>query len=331
MSVDGITEVLRDFKDVPGKPQAIPTNEIRGFRQRAIANGYSLVRVRSGSKAPLPHDWQHGERPEALLDVKPDAPNTGLVLAGLRCVDIDIDDPQLIAEIKQVVKQHLPGALVRRRANSPRLALLSRAAAGRPTKRIAGGSKGKVEVLGAGQQVVVHGLHPSGAALTWVQGRGPDTVKLTDVPAVTEDQITAFLEACAPLLGANIPLGSSPRRASAAPPSSFATVPPHLQGLTGTGELGAGIEPRDWFKLLTPKEQSDLVRASLNKLDNRTSDPRDRWLDALFAVAHAEHLGCSDAHDLALEWSRRGASWTGEADFEAAWRSFKPKPGGITS
>src|SRR5262249_843309 len=65
-------------------------------------------------------------------------------------------------------------------------------------------------------------------------------------------------------------------------------------------------------------------------LDNRTSDPREVWLEVVFAVAHAERLGCSDARKLTLEWSRRGASWSTEADFETAWTSYKPKPGGIT-
>jgi hypothetical protein len=63
----------------PPSGRNITINEIRTFRQKAMANGYHLVRVKSGSKAPLPHDWQHGDRPEALLEVRPDAPNTGLV------------------------------------------------------------------------------------------------------------------------------------------------------------------------------------------------------------------------------------------------------------
>lgn len=327
-------EALRNLTGAEPQPaggHAISPDEIRAFRQRAMANGYSLVRVRSGSKAPLPHDWQHGDRPGLLLDVQPDALNTGLVLAGLRCIDIDVDDPQLISKIMDAARIKLPtSALLRSRANSPRLAMLFRAAEGQPPKRVLRGTKSKIEVLGAGQQVVAHGLHPTGAALTWSDGRGPDTVSLADVPTVIEDQITRFLDACASLLGANIPSGSSPHHASAAVPSIFTTVPPHLQGLADTGELGAGIERRDWFKLLTPEEQSDLVRASLNKLDNRTSDPRARWLDALFATAHADQLGCPDAHDLALDWSKRGASWTSEADFETAWRSYKTKPGGIT-
>src|SRR6266566_809791 len=174
--------------------QTVQSEEIRAFRQCAMANGYRLVRVRSGSKAPLPHDWQHGDRPELLLDVQPNALNTGLVLAGLRCVDIDVDDPQLISEILDAARLNLPkGALLRSRANSPRVAMLFRAAEGQPPKRVLSGTEGKIEVLGAGQQVVAHGLHPTGAALTWSGGRGPDTASVSELPGVSEDQISAFL------------------------------------------------------------------------------------------------------------------------------------------
>jgi hypothetical protein len=72
----------------------------------------------------------------------------------------------------------------------------------------------------------------------------------------------------------------------------------------------------------------DVVVASLTKLDNRTDDSRDRWLNVLFAVADAGRLGCPGARELALAWSKKGASWTSESDFDIAWNSFKP--GGTT-
>ena len=52
--------------------------------------------------------------------------------------------------------------------------MLYRAAEGEPSKRIAKGPKGKVRVSGARSRSGVHGLHPSGAAITWRNGRGPD-------------------------------------------------------------------------------------------------------------------------------------------------------------
>jgi type 1 fimbriae regulatory protein FimB/type 1 fimbriae regulatory protein FimE len=92
--------------------------------------------------------------------------------------------------------------------------------------------------------------------------------------------------------------------------------------------MGAGITPHHWFTELPAKDQSTLVQACLDALDNRTIDPREVWLQVLFAVADAEQLGCSNARQLALDWSRRGRSWTSERDFDAAWNSFKP--GGIS-
>ena len=293
----------------PGQ-QSMSPDEVRVFRERMTENGYLGIRVRTSSKQPYAHNWQRGESPEALSDVQPEAVNTGLVLAGFRCIDCDIDDPHLAREIVRAVRLHLPpGALIRRRANSPRLALLYRAAEGQPPKRVAKGPKGKVEILGLGQQVVVHGQHPSGAAISWRNGRGPDTVPLDEVPAVSEQQITAFLNACTPLLGASIPepeMNATPLRGASvfdfilpgsALPPEFGKPPNSFKGVPVENDLAAGIESPNWFSVLTSQEKSAVVQACLGVLDNATSDPREVWLRVLFAVADAERLGCPDARE----------------------------------
>jgi hypothetical protein len=315
----------------PSSPpeQTILLDEVHAFRRRAIENGYSVIRVRSRSKAPLASEWQHGENPELLLDVRAETLNTGLVLAGLRCVDLDVDDPQLVPKIMEQVRLHLPaGALTRGRANSPRVSMLYRAAEGQPSKRKIEGPNGKIEILGAGQQAVVHGLHPTGASITWSDGRGPNAVRVTDLAAVSEEQITEFLGASAPLLGFSIiEPGEADERLAR---SRFlepgfvlpTTVSPSLAPIEN--ELGAGIESPNWFTALHADEMRAVVKACFDVLDNRTVDPREPWLRALFGAADAERLGCPDARQLALEWSRRGVSWTSEAAFDTAWESFRP-------
>jgi hypothetical protein len=177
-------------------------DNVRTFRLAAIQNGYPIIRVWSQSKSPLPHNWLHGDCEEALFNVHPDAMNTGLVLAGLRCVDIDVDDPEIVRRIIEKAQEHLPsGGMIRFRAGSPRLALLYKAADGEPSKRSVVGPHGKVEILGRGQQVVCHGLHLSGTAYAWLKGRGPDTKRRDQFPAVSEAQIERFLVECPLLLG----------------------------------------------------------------------------------------------------------------------------------
>ena len=253
------------------------------------------------------------------MNVSSDAMNTGILLTGFRCIDIDVDDEEVVRAICQKVQQHLPlGAIIRGRLGSVRLAWLFRATEGEPGKQVISGLHGKIEILGRGQQLVCHGLHPSGAALTWAYGRGPDTVPRDQLPAVSEDQIGRFLIECSPLLG---------------------TGAVHLEPVAGTAdrmstandELTAGIEPPRWFECLQVDAQSEVVRACLAALDNRKDDPRERWLRVVFACAHAEQLGCPDVYEQVLAWSRHGASWTGENDFQKAWDSASPdKPGGVT-
>ena len=299
-------------------------NTVRQFRRNALTNGYKLVRVRTSGKAPVGRDWTEGESEAALLNVTPDAANTGLVLAGLRAVDVDVDDETTAAAIVSLAQQYLPpGALIRRRGG-PRHAMLYRAAEGQPGKRRVEGAKGAVEVLGAGQQIVIAGLHPSGAPFSWDGGRSPANVVVDQLPIVTEENISVFLDACAVVLGsATTPDGRSRYMIN---PALFPPRPARNDNIPNA--CAAGVEQFRWFEGLPDAEKRSLVKTCLDAIDNRASDPRVRWLRTLFAVADADRQGCPDARDLALEWSRRGAGWTSEADFDQAWNSFKP--GGIT-
>ena len=113
--------------------------------------------------------------------------------SGYRCIDIDTDDraktePILQALRRVVGEPALANALMRGRRNSPRLAVLFRAAEGTPKKRVVSNSttREKVEVLGDGQQLVVDGIHPSGAAIKWWKDRAPWNTAASELPTITE-------------------------------------------------------------------------------------------------------------------------------------------------
>jgi Bifunctional DNA primase/polymerase, N-terminal len=162
------------------------------FRRGALANGYKPVPVRTGSKQPLGKNWQHGGDAERLLNIGKDELNTGILAAGLRCIDADIDDPQIAAPVKKQICKRFPGALIRQRANSSRFAVVVRAAEGEPGKRKIVGSLGQIEVLGARQQFVADGVHESGAVIEWEDGRGPDRVQRDQLPAVQRTRSPLF-------------------------------------------------------------------------------------------------------------------------------------------
>ena len=131
--------------------------------------------------------------------------NTGILCDGLRVFDLDIDDSEIGAAVKAILVPFLPpGGLVRQRQGSPRIATILRAE-GRPGKLSVAGARGKVEVLGVGQQVLVHGAHPSGGCW-FFDGPAPWDVPLADVPTISEKIVAEALQAIAAsgLLGPSV-------------------------------------------------------------------------------------------------------------------------------
>ena len=215
-----------------------------GFRAVPIYNHNSTL-TKSPGKAPKGDDWTEKARrnPPAAVVVSPDleALNTGILCDGLRPLDIDIDNPTIAHSIKAKALSRFGECPMRYRDSGPRVLLLYRAADGQPKKRWVAGSFGKVEVLGRGQQFVAFGVHHSGSTLRWMP-EAPGDVTVASLPAITEDDVTAFLAEAALSIGAR----PEHRTDTASPRTSqFGLRADSLQVLTALHSI-PNNGPADW-------------------------------------------------------------------------------------
>lgn len=178
----------------------------QGYEPLAIHGPWSLAcPPGAAGKAPIGAGWQNGQKPWRLF--RRDAvwsyvaSNTGLLLGfgtyPVQALDFDINDNDAMEAARTVARSFLPlAALVRYRDNSPRIAVIVRCEAGAAKERLQG-ERGAVERLALGQQVVVHGIHASGAKLLWRGGRSPWSVDVRDLPLIDESQVAELFNAIA--------------------------------------------------------------------------------------------------------------------------------------
>ncbi|HYI83204.1 MAG TPA: VapE domain-containing protein, partial [Acetobacteraceae bacterium] len=108
--------------------------------------------------------------------------------------------PELEGRLEALAAAMLGATPLRRVGNAPKALLCYRTAkplpkAETPELFLPDGAKAQVEVLGAGQQFVAHGIHPeTRRPYAWPRG-APDAVALAELPEVGEDALRAFLAA----------------------------------------------------------------------------------------------------------------------------------------
>ena len=123
------------------------------------AGFHDLVKVRAGDKVPIEKGWQKQDvTPQMVRAWDGEGCNIGLRTALYPTFDIDVDDEQLQLRIAKDIVRDLGRAVVR---HGRRPALIYRTTVPFPKMKLELGG-GAVEVLGDGQQVVIHGAHPSG-------------------------------------------------------------------------------------------------------------------------------------------------------------------------
>lgn len=123
--------------------------------------------------------------------------SVGLRTAYYPAIDIDCTDETLAAELAHKVQAFLGPAPIRI-GQAPKRLLLYRTTEPFKRMRIHFGGHYLVEALGAGNQCVVEGLHPSGVSYTW--DKIPTAAELTTIRGQDVqrclDELSEYLEAC---------------------------------------------------------------------------------------------------------------------------------------
>ena len=138
----------------------------------------------------------------------PDATNTGVITRDTPAIDIDVLDGAVADELQKLAERMIGDSSVRT-GRAPKRALLFRTDT--PFDKITtpvfvspDGRTHKVEILGWGQQIVVHGIHPETLApYTWKAAElGPD-LKIGALPLLSAKKASEFIAAAAQCMSAH--------------------------------------------------------------------------------------------------------------------------------
>jgi putative DNA primase/helicase len=205
-------------------------------RRQLWKSGYSPLavygpkeKVNAPGKQPVGKGWQerpNGSEPNAVTEPPAaNALNTGILCDGLRAIDIDIDCVETVDKVISLARSILGGAPVRYRNDSPRRLMLYRASTGEPRKLVISGRRGKVEVLGRGQQFVAFGIHPDGSPYEW-EPREFAAYECSQLTQVMEEAVDEFLKAVAPVIEASYAVTNVVGRTLASDPHIHADTLP---------------------------------------------------------------------------------------------------------
>lgn len=193
-----------------------------------IAAGFeTLLPIKAGTKRPAMGGWQRVALP---LSAYPEGCGLGLRHDQTVMIDIDVDDEETVAAIRDAAFRHL-GAGPVRTGRAPKIGILYRAGSGLEASRV-----GDVEIRhGAGQQTLVDAIHPvTKRAYTW--DLHPVDVGFGGLPMVERAALEAFREEIAGMLG--VDAGSA--------------------GVTAAGPVPQGAGDTD-FDILASMDNPDLA------------------------------------------------------------------------
>jgi Bifunctional DNA primase/polymerase, N-terminal len=158
------------------------------LRIAMIGNGYHPTPCHG--KKPFLSGWQGIFATEETVRAW-GGDNTGGLTKFIPALDIDILDPTAAQIVEDVARSYLQGQILVRMGQVPKRAILLRTDTPfRKTVRkliAPDGSRHKIELLGDGQQIVIHGDHPdTGLPYAWQDGKSPANTPRGQLPPADE-------------------------------------------------------------------------------------------------------------------------------------------------
>ncbi len=265
---------------------------------RLVDQGWPVIPIWPGTKKPGRYtsgEWRdqpgwtrHCDRPTTLNEVEiwekwPDCA-VGIACGFVVGIDIDVLDSELAHRIEALAREMLGDTPLLRIGKAPKRLLVYRTEV-----PFSGPKRAPLEILAHGRQFVAFAVHPvTGRPYDWPE-ESPLSVALEDLPAVTEEGVTAWLEAAQALLPEEL-------KPAVLPASAARGTPAHA--LAGT---------------------FDAIREALAFIPNADLD-YDNWVRIGMAIKGA--LG-EDGADLFAAWSAQSAKHVPETTAKS-WASFRP-------
>ena len=206
-----------EFEELPEcEPAWLRQHRATACRRRLLAAGYSPLPV--NGKAPPAPGWQDivatNDIISAWEDKYPAATNTGILTGNTPAIDIDVLNSDVADELQQIAERMIGTSAVRT-GQAPKRAMLFRT--DEPFDKIStpiftspGGRTHKVEILGLGQQIVVHGIHPvTHSPYTWQGGEPGPELKRDALPKISVEQANEFIVAATQCMSGH---GWSPKK-----------------------------------------------------------------------------------------------------------------------
>jgi hypothetical protein len=178
-----------DFKDFVDTDPGYYITEGEKLRVK----GYDPVPIKPGFKYPPDKAWQKKDYSKAKAKYK--GYGVGIRTAKTPAVDIDVYDPEVVKMMVEFTKDLL-GDSVERVGQPPKVAMIYRAEL--PFKKVTSswfidgdGNDCRIEILGDGQQIVAHHIHPdTNLPYTW----NGDLPAVDQLPVITLEHARAICE-----------------------------------------------------------------------------------------------------------------------------------------
>ncbi len=276
--------------------------------ERLVSNGWIPIPIIKGQKRPAIKDWPRvdpldQEVLESLLKSHAEA-GVGLVCGDVLAVDVDIVDPEASFAIRTLVTGLLGETPLIRYGDKPKFAALYKVEGAKFRKittppLLLRGDKAQIEVQASGCQIVIFNIHPKTQRPYEWENETPLDIAIEDLPGVTLDQMTSFLDKCEALL------------------------------TTEFGGTSKQHELRTSHLAAEPSEPRALPHQAQLKEALKFLDPQDR--DTWISVGHSlKSIKSEAALELFLDWSKRRpdgsqpSNYVSANDVRKTWDTLKP-------
>jgi hypothetical protein len=295
------------------------------------ALGYRVTPIRTRSKAPFLDGWRQLALTQTADDVCRLAEQygdcgCGIVTGRQLGLDIDVLHQAAAVEIAELAWKMF-GRTSARFGRAPKMMLPFR------TEDTIGGSiatrwfirsdgqRHRVEWI-INTQYVAFGTHPStGRPYRWLRPSLLD-IPADDLPLVTELQMREFIAAAEAIL---LRYGFEPVQATTTtvvaaplngtPPASMAN---HQSSSLAAAQ--ANLPGRRFEDLPTDKQNDWLFKLAAHPDFLKLADAgRDEWRNLVFAFAHAEQGGATEARSICEAWSKQSPKWN-QRQFNGAFK-----------